>query len=132
MIRLGKIEESAGALKILNMLMTAMSAEKKIKMLEDEGVKMTREFKKEVEDMCDWTEAFAERAREDGWEQGLAKGRAEGRAEGRAKGRAEGKEEAKLSAVRNIMRSLNLAADKALTAVGIPQAEWDNYLPRLT
>ena len=85
-------------------------------MLEDEGVKMTREFKKEVEDMCDWTEAFAERAREDGWEQGLA----------------EGKEEAKLSAVRNIMRSLNLAADKALTAVGIPQAEWDNYLPRLT
>lgn len=30
------------------------------------------------------------------------------------------------------MRSLNLAADKALTAVGIPQAEWDNYLPRLT
>lgn len=124
MIRLGKIEESAGALKILNMLMTAMSAEKKIKMLEDEGVKMTREFKKEVEDMCDWTEAFAERAREDGWEQGLA--------EGRAKGRAEGKEEAKLSAVRNIMRSLNLAADKALTDVGIPQAEWDNYLPRLT
>ena len=124
MIRLGKIEESAGALKILNMLMTAMSAEKKIKMLEDEGVKMTREFKKEVEDMCDWTEAFAERAREDGWEQGLA--------EGRAKGRAEGKEEAKLSAVRNIMRSLNLAADKALTAVGIPQAEWENYLPRLT
>lgn len=120
MIRLGKIEESAGALKILNMLMTAMSAEKKIKMLEDEGVKMTREFKKEVEDMCDWTEAFAERAREDGWEQGLAEGR------------AEGKEEAKLSAVRNIMRSLNLAADKALTAVGIPQAEWDNYLPRLT
>lgn len=124
MIRLGKIEESAGALKILNMLMTAMSAEKKIKMLEDEGVKMTREFKKEVEDMCDWTEAFAERAREDGWEQGLV--------EGRAEGRAEGKEEAKLSAVRNIMRSLNLAADKALTAVGIPQAEWDNYLPRLT
>lgn len=124
MIRLGKIEESAGALKILNMLITAMSAEKKIKMLEDEGVKMTREFKKEVEDMCDWTEAFAERAREDGWEQGLA--------EGRAEGRAEGKEEAKLSAVRNIMRSLNLAADKALTAVGIPQAEWDNYLPRLT
>ena len=124
MIRLGKIEESAGALKILNMLMTAMSAEKKIKMLEDEGVKMTREFKKEVEDMCDWTEAFAQRAREDGWEQGLV--------EGRAEGRAEGKEEAKLSAVRNIMRSLNLAADKALTAVGIPQAEWDNYLPRLT
>ena len=124
MIRLGKIEESAGALKILNMLMTAMSAEKKIKMLEDEGVKMTREFKKEVEDMCDWTEAFAERAREDGWEQGLA--------EGRAKGRAEGRAEAKLSAVRNIMRSLNLAADKALTAVGIPQAELDNYLPRLT
>ena len=53
--------------------------------------------------------------------------REEGRAEGEAKGRVEGM----LAAVRSLMSNMGTSAEKALSMLGIPQNEWNTYLPRL-
>ena len=60
-------------------------------------------------------------------EEGRAEGEAKGRAEGEAKGRVEGM----LAAVRSLMSNMGTSAEKALSMLGIPQNEWNTYLPRL-
>ncbi|MDO5397552.1 MAG: hypothetical protein Q4G33_06455 [bacterium] len=73
-IRLGRKEGADGALKMLNILMDSMKPAEKLKKLENFGLRMTRELKKEVIDMCDWENAFASRAMKRGLEQGLEQG----------------------------------------------------------
>lgn len=76
-IRLGKSQSADGALEMLNILTTHMNPSEKLKKLENFGLKITRELKKEVEDMCDWTNAFTSRALEQGLEQGMNKAKKE-------------------------------------------------------
>ena len=70
-------------------------------------------------------------AREEGRAEGEAKGRAEGEAKGRAEGEAKGRVEGMLAAVRSLMSNMGTSAEKALSMLGIPQNEWNTYLPRL-
>ena len=74
-------------------------------------------------------------SREEGKREGLEEGKREGLEEGKRKGLKEGKreglKEGSINAVRGIMKSLGLTADKALAAIGIPEDEWQEYLPEL-
>ncbi len=54
-------------------------------------------------------------------------GREEGRAEGREEGLAEGREEERLSGIRNVMKKLNLTAEKAMDFMDIPTQEQGKY-----
>ena len=62
---------------------------------------------------------IARAAREDG----LKEGRAEGRAEGHLAGRAEGV----LSSIQNLMETLGLSIEAAMSALKIPEDERDKY-----
>lgn len=55
----------------------------------------------------------------------------EEREEGRREGRREGREEGVLSTLKSMMKSLGLTAEKALSASGIPEDKWKDYLPQL-
>lgn len=56
---------------------------------------------------------------------------AEGMAQGRAEGMAQGQEAERLSGIRNLMKSLKISAQQAMTLLGIPEAEQTNYLNRI-
>ena len=51
--------------------------------------------------------------------------------EEREEGRREGREEGVLSTLKSMMKSLGLTAEKALSASGIPEDKWKDYLPQL-
>ena len=48
-----------------------------------------------------------------------------------AEGRAEGKEAERLTSIRNLMKSLKVSAQQAMTLLGIPEAEQPKYLNRI-
>ena len=54
-----------------------------------------------------------------------------GKIEGRSEGLREGRSEGIVETVKNIMKSLGLTAEKALSLSGVPEREWKNYLPQL-
>ena len=62
---------------------------------------------------------------------GKIEGRSEGLREGRNEGLREGRSEGIVETVKNIMKSLGLTAEKALSLSGVPEREWKNYLPQL-
>ena len=66
---------------------------------------------------------IARAAREDGLKEGRAEGRTEGRAEGHLAGRAEGV----LSSIQNLMETLGLSIEAAMSALKIPEDERDKY-----
>ena len=55
------------------------------------------------------------------------KGREEGREEGLAAGREEGLSVGRQDAIRNLMSNMNLTADQAMDAIGIPKSEQHLY-----
>ena len=66
---------------------------------------------------------IAEAARKDG----IQRGRAEGRTEGRVEGAVEGT----LRSLQNLIKNLGLPVDKAMSALGIPDAEQSAYAKML-
>ncbi len=54
-----------------------------------------------------------------------------GREEGREEGRKTGREEGILLTIHNFMKELNLTAEEALKAAGIPPKEWSKYESKL-
>ena len=53
------------------------------------------------------------------------------REEERAEGREEGREEGRVEDIRNLMKNMNLSADDAMKALGIPEADYAKYRERL-
>lgn len=68
---------------------------------------------------------------EEKYNAGKIEGRSEGLREGRNEGLREGRSEGIVETVKNIMKSLGLTAEKALSLSGVPEREWKNYLPQL-
>lgn len=65
--------------------------------------------------MCNLSDLIAERAIAEGMERGMAEGM------------EKGKELALLDSIRNIMETLHLSVDQALSALQIPKEEWSFY-----
>ena len=76
-------------------------------------------------------EAYGEEKYNVGKSEGIKEGRSEGLREGRSEGLREGRSEGIVETVKNIMKSLGLTAEKALSLSGVPEREWKNYLPQL-
>ena len=67
------------------------------------------------------------RAERKGREEGRIEGREEGLAEGREEGLIEGLSVGRQDAIRNLMSNMNLTADQAMDAIGIPKSEQHLY-----
>lgn len=72
---------------------------------------MTKKLEGEVAEMCNLSEGIEQR--------GIQKGRAEGRLEGQLETRQE--------SIQNLMKNLKLSMEQAMTALGIPETEWETY-----
>ena len=63
--------------------------------------------------------------------EGIKQGIEQGRKEGRKEGMKEGKMEERISLVRELMKNLNFTAEQAMSALGIPEAEYSRYIGKL-
>ena len=52
--------------------------------------------------------------------------------EEREEGRKEGIKDTTVRLVRNFMEAMGTTAENALTTLGIPKSEWEQYIPRLS
>lgn len=55
----------------------------------------------------------------------------EGIKEGLKEGRKEGIKETTIKLVKNLMKTMGLTAERALSASGVPEEQWGEYLPQL-
>ena len=69
--------------------------------------------------------------REEGRAEGRAEGREEGRVEGRAEGLAEGRIEERLDNIKNLMINKKFTVEEALSALGIPEENWDSIKSKI-
>ena len=69
--------------------------------------------------------------RSEGREEGREEGRAEGREEGRVEGRAEGRIEERLDNIKNLMINKKFTVEEALSALGIPEENWDSIKSKI-
>ena len=76
---------------------------------------MTKKLEGEVAEMCYLSEGIEQR----GIQKGIQKGRLEGRLEGQLETRQE--------SIQNLMKNLKLSMEQAMTALGIPETEWETY-----
>jgi predicted transposase YdaD len=63
--------------------------------------------------------------------EGRAEGREEGREEGRVEGRAEGRIEERLDNIKNLMINKKFTVEDALSALGIPEENWDSIKSKI-
>ena len=114
MIGLGKAQ--AADRPILRLLDILLSAEtkpdaKKAILERDFDIPMTSAMREEANIMCNLGEGIREQAYEQGYEQATAA--------------------ARLQAVLNLMKSLNLSAEEAISALAIPEEERPSLLERI-
>jgi len=110
-------ENYGGVLRMLDVLLGSDTGEaEKRKILEDDyDIQMTRTMEQEVSVMCNLSKGVEEK--------GIAKGM--------AKGMAKGHTERALSDLCNLMETLNLTIEEAMSALKIPEAERQKYLDLL-
>lgn len=108
-----KHEADSGILKLLEVLLSPErgAEEKKQILQQDYNIPMTKKLEGEVTEMCNLSEGIEQR--------GIKKGRAEGRLEGQLETRQE--------SIQNLMKNLKFSMEQAMTALGIPETEWETY-----
>ena len=118
-------ENYRGVLKLLDVLLSSdtKAAQKQRILQEDFNIPMTQSLERRLTDMCNLSDSVEAK--------GMAKGRAEGIAEGKAEGIAEGKAEGiiegTLSALKNLMETLNLSLEQAMTTLKISGTDRQRY-----
>ena len=112
-----KHEADSGILKLLEALFSSERdpEEKKQILQQDYNIPMTKKLEGEVAEMCNLSEGIEQR----GIQKGIQKGRLEGRLEGQLETRQE--------SIQNLMKNLKLSMEQAMTALGIPETEWETY-----
>ena len=110
---------------ILNFLSVLFSnkitAEEKKNILQNEyHIKMTEEFKGDVNNMCNLSQLV--------WNEGRESGFSEGHASGVIEGQERGRMEERLNAIRRMKENLMLTAEQAMDVLGIPREERAVYL----
>lgn len=100
-----KHEADSKILKLLEVLLSSeRSADEKKQILQqDYNIPMTKKLEGEVAEMCNLSEGIEQR--------GIQKGRVEGQ----------------LESIQNLMKNLKLSMEQAMTALGIPETEWETY-----
>lgn len=102
-------EDSAGVLHLLSVLLSSETAEaeKKRILRDDYAIPITKTLERSLTEMCNLSQGVEEK--------GIAKGRAEGYVEGF------------VSALRNLMTSMNLSAEDAMSTLKIPEKDRARY-----
>lgn len=106
-------EHTPGILRLLEVLLSSKRPpDNKKQILESEfAIKMTEELDKEVSDMCNLSKGVEERGIRMGMQQGA--------------------QQAMLNSIQNLMETMNLAADKAMDALRIPDEDRKHYTEQL-
>ena len=96
-------------MKLLEVLFSSKrgAEEKKQILQQDYNIPMTKKLEGEVAEMCNLSEGIEQR--------------------GIQKGRLEGQLETRQEAIQNLMRNLKFSIEQAMTALGIPETEWETY-----
>ena len=104
-----KHEADSGILKLLEVLFSSKccAEEKKQILQQDYNIPMTKKLEGEVAEMCNLSEGIEQR--------------------GIQKGRLEGQLETRQESIQNLMRNLKFSIEQAMTALGIPETEWETY-----
>ena len=88
---------------------------------------MTNELSKEVNSMCNFSQGFIERGREEGIEIGREEGIEIGVEKGIGIGRKKEREQNHIASLKAVMESLNVDFTKAADILKIPEAEREKY-----
>ena len=104
-----KHEADSGILKLLEVLFSSKrgAEEKKQILQQDYNIPMTKKLEGEVAEMCNLSEGIEQR--------------------GIQEGRLEGQLETRQESIQNLMKNLKLSMEQAMTALGIPETEWETY-----
>ena len=115
MICLGDSEDDNydGILKLLDVLLSSEKnpEEKKRILQEDFDIRMTKKLESEVTDVCNLSKGVEEKGIAIGMERGMEAGM--------------------LQAIRNLMDTLKMTAEQAMTALKVPENEWLIYAGKL-
>jgi len=114
-------ENYQGILRMLGMLFSkeTSKAEKRRILRDDYGIQMTQSMEGEVSTMCNLSKGL------------LEEGETKGIAKGIAKGIVQGTTETNLSVIKNLMHNLEISAERAMSLMGLPDAEHVKYLELL-
>jgi len=118
-------ENYNGILRMLDVLLSdKFKASEKRQILTDEfGIAMTQTIEREVSDMCNLSQGIKEK----GIAQGISQGLAQGISQGLAQGRTEGIVNGILFSIKNLMETMGLTIEQAMTALKIPENEKQKY-----
>ena len=123
MINLGSRADGGedDVLRLLSVLLSSEeSAAQKRRILEDDfSIRMTESLDKEVSLMCNLSKGVEER--------GIAKGMEQGMKKGMEKGMEKGLEKGILTSLRGLMASMGLSVDQALSALQVPEVDWQKF-----
>lgn len=123
MICLGKTGGDSGSdvLKLLDVLLSAeASAEEKQRILQDDfDIPMTQSLGRTVDVMCNLSKGIWEKGMEAGMEAGMETGR------------KEGAEKAMLNSIKNLMETLGLTIEQAMSALRVSDVDRPKYLEAL-
>ena len=99
----------SGILKLLEVLLSSKrgAEEKKQILQQDYNIPMTKKLEGEVAEMCNLSEGVEQRGIQKGIQTGIQKGR--------------------LESIQNLMKNLKFSIEQAMTALGIPEDEWETY-----
>ena len=105
--------EPKGVLRLLDMLLRSgrKSDEKKKMMQEDFDIEVTQMLNEEELAMCNYSDYIEERGIKKGMAQGMEKGMAQG----------------VLGAIRNLMDSMKMTAEQAMSALKVPESDYEKY-----
>ena len=118
----GETQSSEVILNFLSVLFTnTITSEEKKNILQNEyHIKMTEEFKGDVNNMCNLSQLV--------WNEGRESGFSEGHESGVIEGQERGRVEAYLNAICRMQESLMLTAEQAMDILGISREERAVYL----
>ena len=76
---------------------------------------MTKKLESKVSEMCNLSEGIEQRGIQKGIQKGIQTGIQKGRMDER------------LESIQNLMKNLKFSIEQAMTALGIPEDEWETY-----
>lgn len=126
-------ENYGGILELLDTLLSGKlePVEKKKILEENFKIKMTQTLESEVDLMCNLSDGVWERGLEAGRKVGMEIGLEAGRKAGMEAGVEAGKKEAILFAIKNLMETMKLTMEQAMSALNIEESEQSEYIEKI-
>lgn len=120
-------------LRLLDVLFSSETGadEKRHILQQDFDISMTQTLERTVDVMCNFSQGVWDKAMEAGMEAGMKAGMKAGMEAGMEAGRKEGAAQTMLNSIKNLMETLGLTIEQAMSALKVPDADRPKYLELL-